>query len=110
MNDDCDDPALDRLLREALAPPEGPADRGFVVRVERGVAEAERYRRRRAALLGQLTTEALALAAVAASLAFIAQAPLVRETLARAPELAGLGLLAMVLVWLLVRGRGEVLV
>jgi hypothetical protein len=106
---DSDDPALDQLLREALAPPDCPADRGFVVRVERVVAEAERYRRRRAALLRQLASEALALAAVAASLAFIAQAPQVREALGKAPELGGLGLLAMVVVWLLVRGKGGVL-
>lgn len=106
---DSDDLRLDLLLREALAPPEGPADRGFVLRVERAVIEEERFRRSRAALLGQLAGEALAVGAVAASLAFIAQAPQVREMLAAAPELGWLALPAMLLVWLLVRGRGGAL-
>lgn len=107
MND-MDDPALDRLLREALAPPERAADRGFVVRVERAVAEAERYRRWRAALVRQLAGEALALAAVAGSLIFIAQAPAVRDALDKAPGLGWSALLALFLFWMLVRGRGGV--
>lgn len=106
---DRDDPELDRLLSEALAPPEGPADRGFVLRVERAVTEAERYRRRRAALLRQLAIEALALGAVASSLAFIAQAPQVREALERAPELGWLALPTLFLFWMLVRTRGGAL-
>lgn len=106
---DSDDPELDRLLSEALAPPQGPADRGFVLRVERTVAEAERYRRRRAALLRQLASEVLALSAVAASLAFIAQAPQVREALERAPELGWLAMPPLFLFWMLVRGRGGAL-
>jgi hypothetical protein len=107
---DSDDPELDILLSEALAPPEGPADRGFVLRVERAVAEAERYRRRRAALLRQLASEALALGAVAASLAFVAQAPQVRHALERAPELGWVALPAVLLFWMLVRERGGALV
>ncbi|HYJ83048.1 MAG TPA: hypothetical protein VEW26_09440 [Allosphingosinicella sp.] len=103
---DSDDPDLDRLLSEALAPPDRPADRGFVLRVERGVAESERFRRWRAALLSQLAGEALALAAVAASLLFIAQAPPVRDALESAPGLAWSALLALLLFWKLVRGRG----
>ncbi|HEX8512479.1 MAG TPA: hypothetical protein VF688_05170 [Allosphingosinicella sp.] len=106
---DIDDRGFDLLLGEALAPPERPADRGFVLRVERGVAEAERYRRRRAGLLRQLASEALALGAVASSLAYIAQAPQVREALERAPELAWLTLPALFLFWALVRARGGVL-
>ncbi len=106
---DSDDPGFDLLLREALAPPDGPADRCFVLRVERALIEGERYRRSRAALLGQLASEALAVGAVAASLAFIAEAPQVREMLASAPELGWLPLPAMLLVWLLVRGRGGAL-
>jgi hypothetical protein len=106
---DSDDAALDLRLREALAPPEGPADRVFVVRVERAVAEAERFRRSWAALLGQLASELLAVGAVAASLTFIAQAPQVRGILAQTPELGWLALPAMILVWLLVRRRGGVL-
>jgi hypothetical protein len=107
MND-IDDPVFDQLLREALAPPERTADRVFVVRVERAVAEAERFRRWRAALLRQLAVEALALAAAAASLAFIAQAPAVRAALDKAPGLGWSGLLALLLFWILVRGRGGV--
>jgi hypothetical protein len=103
---DIDDPAFDQLLGEALAPPERPADRGFVVSVERAVAESERYRRWRRALLRQLVSETLALAAVAASLAFIAQVPAVRDTLEKAPGLAWSALLALLLFWMLLRGRG----
>jgi hypothetical protein len=106
---DSDDPELNRLLGAALAPPEGPADRGFVLRVERAVAEAERYRRRRAALLRQLASEAMAMGAVAASLAFLAQAPQLRDALERAPELGWVALPAMLLFWMLVRGRGGAL-
>lgn len=104
-----DDPELDRLLGEALAPPEGPADRGFVLRVERAVAEAERYRRWRARLWRQLATEAFALLAVGASLASVAQVGEVREALDKTPGLAWSALLAMLLVWMLVRGRGGAL-
>jgi hypothetical protein len=107
MND-MDDAALDRLLREALAPPERASDRAFVVRVERAVAEAERYRRWRAALLRQLGGEAMALAAVAGSLLVIAQAPAVRDALDSAPGLAWSALLALLLFWMLLRGRGGV--
>lgn len=107
---DIDDRDLDLLLSEALAPPERPADRGFVLRVERAVAEAERYRRRRAALVRQLAGEGLAMAAVAAGLACIAQAPQMREALERAPDLAWLALPVLLLFWTLVRGRGDALV
>ncbi len=106
---DIDDLGLDLLLGEALAPPERPADRSFVLRVERAVAEAERFRRRRAGLLRQIGTEALALGAVASSLGYIAQAPHVREALERAPELGWLTLPVLFLFWALVRGRGGAL-
>jgi hypothetical protein len=104
-----DDEDLDILLRAALAPPEGPADRGFVLRVERSVAEEERYRRWRAALLRQLATEALALAAVGGSFAFIAQVPAVEAALTDAPGLIWAALVLLLLVWALMRGRGDVL-
>ncbi|HEU0099259.1 MAG TPA: hypothetical protein VFQ67_10840 [Allosphingosinicella sp.] len=107
---DRDDPELDRLLGAALAPPERPADRGFVLRVERGVAEADRYRRWRSGLVRQLVSEALAVGAGAASLGFIAQVPAVREVLDTAPGLAWTGLVALLLLWMLVRGRGQVVV
>lgn len=106
---DRDDAELDRLLREALAPSEGPADRGFVLRVDRAVAEAERYRRWRARLLRELASEALAVGAAAASLGFVAQVSAVREALDRAPGLGLPAILALLLFWWLVRGRGGAL-
>jgi hypothetical protein len=102
MNDE----ELDILLGEALAPPEGRADRGFVLRVERSVAEEQRYRKWRSALLGQLATEAMALAAVAASFAMLARVPAVAGLLSDAPGLIWAALLLLLLVWGLVRGRG----
>jgi hypothetical protein len=104
-----DDKELDILLSEALAPPEGPADRGFVLRVERSVAEEERYRKWRGAFLRQLVTEALALAAVGGSFAFIARVPPVEAMLTAAPGLIWAALVLLLLVWGLVRGRGDVL-
>lgn len=104
-----DDAELDALLQAALTPPERPADRHFVVRVDRAVAEAERYRLWRARLRRQLATEGLALGAVAASLAFVAQVPEVGALLDRAPGLAWPALLALLLFWMLVRGRSNLL-
>jgi hypothetical protein len=104
-----DDEELDIMLSEALAPPEGPADRGFVLRVERSVAEEERYRKWQAAFLRQLATEAVALAAVGGSFAFIAQVPPVEAALSDAPGLIWAALLLLLLVWSLMRGRGSVL-
>ena len=104
-----DDEELDILLSEALAPPERPADRGFVLRVERSVAEEERYRKWRSAFLRQLATEALALAAVGASFALIARVPMVEAVLTDEPGLIWAALLLLLLVWALMRGRGNVL-
>ncbi|HYD37492.1 MAG TPA: hypothetical protein VEA60_07755 [Allosphingosinicella sp.] len=104
-----DDEELDILLGEALAPPDGPADRGFVLRVERSVAEEERYRRWRTGLLRQLATEALALAALGASFAVIARVPAVEALLTDAPGLIWAVLVTLLLVWALMRGRGSVL-
>jgi sterol desaturase/sphingolipid hydroxylase (fatty acid hydroxylase superfamily) len=104
-----DDEHLDILLGEALAPPERPTDRGFVLRVERSVAEEQRYRKWRAALLRQLATEALALAAVGGSFAFIARVPAVEAMLTVAPGLIWAALVLLLLLWGLMRGRGNVL-
>jgi hypothetical protein len=104
-----DDNELDNLLSEALAPPEGPADRGFVLRVERSVAEEERYRKWRAGLLRQLATEALALTALGGSFAFLARVPAVADALTEAPGLIWAALVLLLLVWGLIRGRGGVL-
>jgi hypothetical protein len=104
-----DDTELDVLLSEALAPPAGPADRGFVAKVDRAVAEADRYRKWRAGLRRQLASEALALAAVGGSLVSVAQVAEVREALSAAPGLAWPALLSLLLFWMLVRGRGDAL-
>jgi hypothetical protein len=100
-----DDEEFDSLLGEALAPPDRPADRGFVLRVERSVAEEERYRRWRRALLRQLATEAMALAALGCSFAFIAQIPAIAIALNAAPGLVWAALVFLLLVWALMRGR-----
>ena len=104
-----DDSELDTLLSEALAPPDRPADRGFVLRVERSVAEEERYRKWRRGFLRQLATEALALAALGGSFAVIARVPAVEALLTQAPGLIWAALVLLVLVWGLMRGRGNVL-
>lgn len=104
-----DDEKLDILLGEALAPPDGPADRGFVLRVERSVAEEERYGKWRSAFLRQLATEAAALAALAGSFALIARVPMVEAMLTDAPGLIWAALVLLLLVWGLMRGRGGVL-
>jgi hypothetical protein len=104
-----DDSELDTLLSEALAPPERPADRGFVLRVERSVAEEERYRKWRGAFIRQLATEALALAALGGSFAFIARVPAVEALLTETPGLIWAALVLLLLVWALMRGRGNVL-
>ncbi|HEX8241731.1 MAG TPA: hypothetical protein VF574_18495 [Allosphingosinicella sp.] len=104
-----DDEEFDTLLGEALAPPERPADRGFVLRVERSVAEEERYRKWRKALIRQLATEAAALAALGGSFAFIARIPAVAAALTDAPGLIWAALVLLLLIWALMRGRANVL-
>jgi hypothetical protein len=104
-----DDLEFDALLREALAPPERPADARFVRRVDLAVAEAERYRLWRARMLRQLTSEALAVAALAGSLACVAQVPELRAALAQTPELAWPALLLLLLFWLMIRTRPHAL-
>ena len=101
------DDEFEDLLHRGLAPPAGPADPQFVARVGRAVAETERYRRWRRAILGQLGSEALALVAVAGSLGVVAQAPPVRALLAEVPALAWAMLLALAFFWLLLRSRSD---
>ena len=104
-----DEASFDALLKKELAPIEGPADRAFVARVDHAVAEAELYRRARRRIVGQLATEGLAVGAVAASLAFVARIPEIRDALTRTPELGWPALLLLFLFWLLLRGRPRVL-
>ena len=96
-----DEAELDGLLAAELSPPEGSADMVFVARVDRTLAEAERYRAARAALTRQMGTEALAVGSVAASLGFLVQLPELNAALSAAPGLAWTALLALTLVWLL---------
>jgi hypothetical protein len=100
-----DEAGFEALLKKEFAPPAGPADRAFVARVDQAVAEADLYRRVRRRILNQLATEALAVAAIAASLAFVARIPQIRDALTRTPELAWPAVLLLLLFWLLLRGR-----
>lgn len=104
-----DDTRLDSLLGEMLAPPSGPPDLAFVARVDRAVAEAERFRRWQAAFRRQLVTEALTLFALAGSLAFLLRVPAVGEALAAAPGLFWPAMLSLLLLWGLIRGRPRLL-
>jgi hypothetical protein len=96
-----EDEALDELLGRALALSGRAADAAFVSRVDAAVAEAERYRRLRARLRGQLVGELLALAGLAGGIAVIAHAPGVADTLTRAPALLWPAMLALLLLWML---------
>jgi len=100
---------FERLLHERLAPPERRADRAFTLKVERAVAEADLYRSWRVALLRQFVSEGLAMGAVAASLFTLSRIPQVREAVDQAPGLVWPVLLALFLLWLLMRGRGRLL-
>jgi len=99
---------FDAFLAEALAPPEGPADPGFVARVDRAVLADEIYRRQRQALWRRFGGEMLAIAAVGASLAAITSIPDLGALLSEASPLALPALLALplLLFWILVaKGR-----
>jgi hypothetical protein len=100
-----DEARFEALLKEELTPLEGPADRIFLARIGHAVVEAELYRRARRRILGQLGTEALAVGALAASLAFVARIPEIREALTRTPELAWPAILLLLLFWMLLRGK-----
>jgi hypothetical protein len=103
-----DDAQLDALLGAAFAPPERPADSVFLARVEREVAEFERYRRWRAALRRRLVSEGLAAGALGGSLIFLAQVPELRAMLVAAPGLAWTALLGLLIFWTLIaRVPGE---
>jgi hypothetical protein len=97
-----DEAGFEALLKRELAPSEAPAESAFVARVDRAVAEADLYRRARRRILRQLASEGLAVAAIGASLAFIARVPDVREALTQTPELLSVAGLLLLLFWLLV--------
>jgi hypothetical protein len=97
-----DDAQLDALLAGALAPPKRPVDTAFAARVQREVAEFERYRRWRQALKRRLVSEALAAGAIGGSLVFLGQVPDFRAILDRAPGLAWPAVLALLLFWMLI--------
>ena len=102
------DPAFDAFLAKALAPPEGPADRSFVARVDRAVLADELYRRQRKALWRRFGGETLGIAAVGASLAVMTRIPDLGTMLGEASPLALPALLALplLLFWILIlKGR-----
>jgi hypothetical protein len=102
-----DEAGFEALLKRELAPSDAPAESAFVARVDRAVAEADLYRRTRRRILRQLGSEGLAVAAVGASLAFIARVPEVREALTQAPGLLSVAGLLLLLFWLLVHPSGR---
>ncbi len=105
MNANPPDRELDALLAEMLAPADRPPDEAFVTKVDWAVAEHERYRRKRAQLWRQLSGEALAIAALAGSLALIAQVPAVRAALVELPFVAWPALMSLLVLWLIVMRR-----
>ena len=110
MSEDEQDPALDALLANALALEERAPDPAFVARIDAAVAESERYRRWRRNLWRQFGSEMLAVGAIAGSVAVIARAPGVRDTLSEAPTLIWPAALGLFLLWmLLMRGRSGLL-
>ena len=70
MSDD-----FDLFLSASLAPPERPADRAFVARVDARIRLEARLGAARRSILRSLALELVALAAVAAGLCWIARAP-----------------------------------
>lgn len=96
--------AFDRLLAEALAPADRPADPAFVARVDRAIVADSIYRRQRAMLWRRFGGETLAIGAVGASLAMLARMPDLRALLAQASDVALPALLALplLLLWILV--------
>ncbi|MEA3062496.1 MAG: hypothetical protein QOJ94_2277 [Sphingomonadales bacterium] len=102
-----DEAGFESLLKRELAPSEAPAESAFVARVDRAVVEADLYRRARRRILTQLGSEGLAVAAVGASLAFVARVPDVREALTQAPGLLSIAGLLLLLFWLLLHPAGR---
>ena len=83
---------FDRFLKSALAPPERMPDRKFVARVQAGVGLEERLASQKSALVRDLLTQLVALAAVAAGLWFIGRAEPVASWFTQSPA-AGLAIL-----------------
>ena len=98
------DEGFDRLLADALAPADRPADPAFVARVDRAIVADQYYLRQRSALWRRFGGETLAIGAAAASLAVIARSPDLSDRLAELPGTALPALLALplLLLWILV--------
>jgi hypothetical protein len=111
MSEEPADPELDALLASALAPPDAPADRDFVARVDRVLTEAELYRRWQASMMHDLIADTGTFAALAGSLLFLLQAPYLREALADAPALAWPMALCLFVAWIVSRrSRADLLI
>lgn len=68
-------PDLDCLLADALAPPERPADRAFLSRVELAITEHARFSRQWRALLWRGAGEVAAVLALLAGLVLLSRTP-----------------------------------
>ena len=96
---------FDRFLESALAPPDRLPDRKFVMRVQARIALEERLAARHSALVRDLLTQLIALAAVAAGLWWIGRAAPVANWFSQSPA-AGLAiLLALFGLLVLLLGR-----
>lgn len=100
MSEDSIDQAFDALLAQELAVPERAPDRAFVARVDRAVAEAQRYRRWRTRLVRDLIGEGLTFAAMAGSFAMLSRAPGLSDALPDAPGMIWPLAFALLLVWM----------
>ncbi len=79
---------FDRVLAEALAPPERAADRAFVSRVNMMIALDDAFRAERRATVYAIGIQATALLAVAAGLLLLGRATPVAGFFAESPAVA----------------------
>ena len=87
--------AFEDFLSTALAPPERAVDRQFVARVQAAIALEEQLAAQRRGFVTELTTQLVALAAVAAALWWLSRAAPVANWLADSPAQALAVLIAL---------------
>ena len=95
------DAAFEALLADTLAPPAATPDRAFVARVDRALAEAERYREARRRLWRGLSRDGAAVASLAASFAILIRIPQIGAMTTQAPTLAAVALGWLLLLWIM---------